>query len=111
MLKRLIFCRLINCFSMDIVLLSLEHYFNNYDLHVGFFCIDRTVKIWNLKSCTELLTLDKHFSYVRCVRFCPKNNIIFTASQSLIKVSSYLIVFVILDLVYLLVMGHETSSS
>ena len=48
---------------------------------------DRTVKIWNLKTCTELLTLDKHFSYVRCVRFCPKNNIIFTASQSLIKVS------------------------
>jgi len=53
----------------------------------SFMCTDRTVKIWNLKTCTELLSLDKHFSYVRCVRFCPKNNIIFTASQSLIKVS------------------------
>lgn len=46
---------------------------------------DRTVKIWNLKTCTELLTLDKHFSYVRCVHFCPKSNLIFTASQSHIK--------------------------
>ena len=48
---------------------------------------DRTVKVWNLKTCTELLTLDKHFSYVRCVHFCPRSNIIFTASQSHIKVS------------------------
>ena len=47
---------------------------------------DRTVKVWNLKTGTDLLTLDKHFSYVRCVRYCPKNSLIFTASQSLIKV-------------------------
>ena len=51
------------------------------------FAADRTVKVWNLKTCTELLTLDKHFSYVRCVHFCPRSNIIFTASQSHIKVS------------------------
>lgn len=47
---------------------------------------DRTVKVWNLKTGTDLLTLDKHFSYVRCVRYCPRNSLIFTASQSLIKV-------------------------
>ena len=59
-------------------------------MHRGAFIIhvDRTVKVWNLKTGTELLTLDKHFSYVRCVRFSPKNSLIFTASQSLIKVSS-----------------------
>lgn len=48
--------------------------------------LDRTVKVWNLKTGTDLLTLDKHFSYVRCVRYCPRNSLIFTASQSLIKV-------------------------
>ena len=51
------------------------------------FSSDRTVKVWNLKTCTELLTLDKHFSYVRSVRFCPTSSLIFTASQSLIKVT------------------------
>ena len=55
--------------------------------HNDYF-IDRTVKVWNLKTGTDLLTLDKHFSYVRCVRYCPKNSLIFTASQSLIKVRS-----------------------
>jgi kinesin family protein 4/21/27 len=47
---------------------------------------DRTVKIWDLKSGQEVLTLDKHFSYVRCVRYCSRNRLIFTASQSLIKI-------------------------
>ena len=48
---------------------------------------DRTVKIWDLTSGQEVLTLDKHFSYVRCVSYCSRNRLIFTASQSLIKVS------------------------
>ena len=48
---------------------------------------DRTVKIWDMKSGQEVLTLDKHFSYVRCVRYCSKSRLIFTASQSLIKAS------------------------
>ena len=42
---------------------------------------------WILKPCTELLTLDKHFSYVRSVWFCLRSSLIFTASQSLIKVT------------------------
>ena len=54
-----------------------------YLLHVF---IDRTVKVWNLKTGADLLTLDKHFSYVRCVRYSPRNSLIFTASQSHIKV-------------------------
>ncbi|XP_064385434.1 kinesin-like protein KIF21A [Halichondria panicea] len=47
---------------------------------------DRSVKVWNLKTGTELLSLDKHFSYVRSVTFCPRTSLIFTASQSLIKI-------------------------
>ena len=52
----------------------------------SFVPIDRTVKVWDLRSGSEFLTLDKHFSYVRAVRYCPKNRLIFTASQGLIKV-------------------------
>ena len=47
---------------------------------------DRTVKVWDLRSGSELLSLDKHFSYVRKVKYCARSKLIFTASQSLIKV-------------------------
>ena len=54
--------------------------------HTHTTAVDRSVKVWNLKTGTELLSLDKHFSYVRSVTFCPRTSLIFTASQSLIKV-------------------------
>ena len=75
-------------------MLNIGWKFINYDtgiftdISISFSAVfsDRTVKVWNLKTGTDLLTLDKHFSYVRCVRYCPRNSLIFTASQSLIKV-------------------------
>eukprot|EP00731_Ephydatia_muelleri_P035250 Em0109g5a len=50
---------------------------------------DRTVKAWDLKTSTELLTLDrgeKHLSYVRSIKYCPHTRLIFTASQNIIKI-------------------------
>eukprot|EP00731_Ephydatia_muelleri_P014568 Em0008g288a len=47
---------------------------------------DRTVKAWDLKTSTELLTLEKHLSYVRSVKYCPHTRLIFTASQNIIKI-------------------------
>ena len=47
---------------------------------------DRTVKVWDLKTSTELLTLEKHLSYVRNVKYCPHTRLIFTASQNIIKI-------------------------
>ncbi|KAL5491779.1 hypothetical protein EMCRGX_G017137 [Ephydatia muelleri] len=47
---------------------------------------DRTVKAWDLKTSTELLTLEKHLSYVRSIKYCPHTRLIFTASQNIIKI-------------------------
>ena len=80
--------RTLSDFYWDIYVLV---YLYNYLLgHIISYLLvhlpDRTVKIWDLTSGREVLTLDKHFSYVRCVRYCSRNRLIFTASQSLIKV-------------------------
>ena len=51
------------------------------------FCYsDRTVKVWNLETGTEISTLDKQYSHVTCVRHLPRNNLMFTACRSLITV-------------------------
>ena len=51
-----------------------------------FFVLDRTVKIWDLSATTEVAQLSNHASYVRKVAFCEKSGVLFSASQTTVKV-------------------------
>lgn len=51
---------------------------------------DCTVKVWDLSTGQETVSLGKHNSYVRKVTFCPEKQLIFTTYQSVIKVCGML---------------------
>ena len=48
--------------------------------------LDRTVKIWDLSATTEVAQLGNHASYVRKVAFCEQSKVVFSASQTTVKV-------------------------
>ena len=48
--------------------------------------LDRTVKIWDLSATTEVAQLGNHASYVRKVAFCEQSEVVFSASQTTVKV-------------------------
>ena len=50
------------------------------------FPIDRTVKVWDLNTGEETLSCAGHKRDVVAVRYCPKSQRIFGASQNIIKV-------------------------
>ena len=54
--------------------------------NVFVFLIDRTVKLWDLNTGEETLSCAGHKRDVVAVRYCPKSQRIFGASQNIIKV-------------------------
>lgn len=68
---------------------------------------DRTVKVWDLNTGEETLSCAGHKRDVVAVRYCPKSQRIFGASQNIIKVQTILftILLYIPDLLQLVSCG------
>ena len=48
--------------------------------------LDRTVKIWDLNTGEETMSLGGHKRDVVAVRYCPQTQQVFSVSQNIIKV-------------------------
>ena len=49
--------------------------------------LDRTAKVWDLKTGEEIMSLASHKRDVAAVKFSPNMNVVFTVYQSTVKVN------------------------
>lgn len=55
-------------------------------LYIFHLCSDLTCKIWDLGVGSELMSLEDHPNYVTRVRYCNINKLVYTVSNSFVKI-------------------------